>query len=74
MFGGVLMFEKTGIVVSVNIQNSTARVKYDDLENLISDQLQFVGMGYTPLVGDYVFCSFTQQKKGFILGPIAGGE
>jgi hypothetical protein len=77
MFGGVLMFEKTGIVVTVNTINNTARVTYEDLDDLVSDELQIVSTGWLPNVGDYVFCSFTQQKQGFILGPIAslvGGE
>jgi hypothetical protein len=65
------MFEKTGVVVSVNISNGTARVMHEDLDGLISDELQLVGTGWLPKVGDYVFCSFTQQKKGFILGIIA---
>jgi hypothetical protein len=74
MFGGILMYEKTGTVVSVNISKSTARVMFEDLDDLISNELQLVGTGYFPQVGDHVFCSFTQQKKGFILGPIAGGD
>lgn len=74
MFGGVLMFEKTGIVVTVNTTNNTARVTYEDLDDLPSAELQIVGSGWIPKVGDYVFCSFTQQKQGFILGPIASYE
>jgi predicted ABC-type transport system involved in lysophospholipase L1 biosynthesis ATPase subunit len=73
MFGGILMYEKAGIVVFVNTSKSTARVMFEDLDNLISGELQIVGTTL-PAIGDYVFCSFTQQKKGFILGPIAGGD
>lgn len=65
------MYEKDGIVVSVDTQNCTAKVVFEDYDDLLSDNLQIVGLGWMPQVGDYVFCSFTQQKKGFILGPIA---
>lgn len=67
------MYEKMGVVVSVNSSKPAARVMFEDLDNLVSDELLLVGTGWMPKVGDYVFCSFTQQKKGFILGPIQGG-
>jgi hypothetical protein len=74
MFGGLLMYEKTGVVVSVNTQNCTARVMHEEFDNVISNQLQIVGTSWMPKVGDYVFCSFTQSKKGFIVGPILSPE
>lgn len=69
------MYEKAGEVVTVNTANITARVKYDDYD-FISEELQIVSTGWMPKVGDYVFCSFTQEKQGFIIGPIAspGGD
>ncbi|CEG29792.1 hypothetical protein [Bacillus sp. B-jedd] len=68
------MYEKSGTVVSVNTNSITARVMFEDLDGLISDELRVVGIGWMPKVGDEVFCSFTQEKKGFIIGPIAGGD
>lgn len=63
------MLEKIGQIVTINNSNSTARVRYEDLDDLISDELKIVG-NQVLSVGDYVFCSFTNQKQGFILGAI----
>lgn len=66
------MYEKVGEVVTVNLNNNTARVKFPGLDGLISSELQIVG-GWEPRVGQKVFCSFTEEKTGFILGPIQRG-
>lgn len=71
------MFEKTGEVVSVNQARGTARVKYADQDDFISDELPVVAVGGTlwlPSVGDEVFCSFTKQKKGYIVGAVYSNE
>ncbi|KYD02631.1 hypothetical protein B4102_0225 [Heyndrickxia sporothermodurans] len=70
------MYGKTGEVTSVNTANCTAKVRYDD-ENFVSDNLLIVGVNWVPKVGDNVFCSFTKENQGFIIGPIResnGGE
>jgi phage baseplate assembly protein V len=77
MFGGILMFEKTGIVTSINPSKCTARVKFEDSDDLISAELQIVARGsfknkdyWMPKVGEHVFCTFTREKKGYILGSL----
>lgn len=71
------MFEKSGEVVTVNPSKCTARVKFDDQDEMISDDLQVVYRGSTkdkdywmPRIGEQVYCSFTQDKKGFIVGSV----
>lgn len=71
------MFEKTGYVTSIYPERCTAKVQFDDQDGLISDELQIVVRGsqknkdyWMPSIGEQVFCSFTQQKKGFIIGTI----
>lgn len=71
------MYEKTGEVTTINPAKSTARVKFDDLDGQISDELQIVVRGsfknkdyWMPKVGEQVYVSFTEQKKGYILGSV----
>jgi phage baseplate assembly protein V len=75
MPGGILVFVKTGIVTSINPSKCTARVKFEDSDNLISAELQIVVRGslknkdyWMPKVGEQVFCTFNKQKNGYILG------
>lgn len=76
MFGGVLMFEKTGEVVTINPSKCTARVKFDE-DGSISAELQVVTRSssknkdyWMPKIKEQVYCSFTQEKKGFIVGSV----
>lgn len=71
------MFEKTGYVTSIYPERCTARVQFEDQDGLISDELQIVVRGsmknkdyWMPKVGEQVFCCFTQQKKGYIVGSL----
>ncbi|KHF27330.1 Phage-related baseplate assembly protein [Anoxybacillus sp. BCO1] len=71
------MFEKIGIVTSVYPNKCTARVKFEDADDLISAELQVVVRGslnnkdyWMPKVGEHVLCIFTKQKSGYIVGSI----
>lgn len=68
------MKEKVGEVVTVNESNRTVRVKYSEHDDYVSGELQIVGTGWVPRVGDQVFCSFTETGDGFIIGPISSAE
>ncbi|MDX8367788.1 phage baseplate assembly protein V [Cytobacillus sp. IB215665] len=75
------MEEKTGIVKTIYPDRCTARVAFEDEEDLLSDELQIVVRGslknkayWMPKVGEHVFCSFTKQGKGYILGSIYSEE
>lgn len=81
MFGGILTNEKIGTVTSITPAKCTARVKFDDQDDLISAELQIVVRGslknkdyWMPKVGEEVYCSFTKQKKGYILGSVYSEE
>jgi len=65
------MCGKTGTITSVNLNDLTARVNFDDSDETVSDELQYLSIDWIPTVGQFVFCSFTHEKKGFIIGPIA---
>ncbi|THD15378.1 baseplate assembly protein [Anoxybacillus ayderensis] len=76
-----MMYEKTGIVTSIYPDRCTARVKFEDSDDLISAELQIVVRGslknkdyWMPKVGEHVFCIFTKQKKGYILGSLYSEE
>lgn len=66
---------KTGIVKTLYPERCTARVMFEDSDNLISAELQVVVKGslknkdyWMPDLESEVLCVFTNQKKGFILG------
>ncbi|CDX01305.1 Phage baseplate assembly protein V [Desulfitobacterium hafniense] len=65
-----------GEVVSINPAKCRARIKFDDRDGIISEELAVVVKGslknkdyWMPRVGEAVLCSFA-GKKGFILGAI----
>jgi phage baseplate assembly protein V len=81
MFGGVLMFEKVGIVTSIYPDRCTAKVQFKDSDNMVSDELQIGVRGslknkdyWMPKVGEEVFCSFTEQKQGYIICTVYSEE
>lgn len=75
------MREKTGIVRTIYPERCTARVEFSDSDDLLSAELQLVVRGalankdyWMPKVGEHVFCSFTEQKKGYIMGAVYSEE
>lgn len=67
------MFGKIGEVATVNTAEKVARVKFDDQDDLMSAEMQWIETGepWAPKVGQRVYCGYTEAKKGFILGTIA---
>ncbi|SHN77201.1 phage baseplate assembly protein V [Desulfitobacterium chlororespirans] len=71
------MNERVGEVVSINPAKCRVRVRFYDQDSLISEELQVVVRGtlknkdyWMPKVGEAVFCSFTAQNKGYVLGAV----
>ena len=70
---------RTGTVSSVNTQNCTARVRFDDKDGVASPELhilhRFSGKNkdyWLPDIGDQVLCIFNNNDKNFSTGWIWG--
>lgn len=62
---------RVGVVSSVNENNGTVRVVFDDKDNLVSDELPLLSLEYNiPQVKDQVLCLFLPNglQQGFCLG------
>lgn len=74
---------RIGVVSSIDPGHGTARVLFDDLDELVSYDLQILypatlrNKGYwMPDVGEHVACAFLENglENGVILGAIYGGS
>lgn len=66
------MYGKVGEITTVNTSELTARVKFEDSDDMISEPMQWLitSQEWVPKVGQFVYCGYTVQKKGYILGVL----
>ncbi|MEX3625829.1 hypothetical protein [Viridibacillus arvi] len=71
---------KEGTITSINVTEKTARVKFDDQDDLVSAELTIINpyLFYSnteqpinnQVIGREVLCMFTTEKTGYIVGGI----
>jgi phage baseplate assembly protein V len=75
---------RIGVVKSINADDVTARVEFDDLQGLVSAELPILQPGgcgafqtyLMPNIGDQVLCCFLEsgEEQGFVIGAVYSDE